>query len=109
MHQPRPLPPAFRRCHQVHRQPPIVPRDQQPPVANRPVPLAAGAARGERPVAPKHHRPVLVADSMVLEPPTVDRRNRDATGVRDGRRSLPGRNIDDAPGRRKSLKADMVL
>ena len=69
MHQAPPLPPAIRCGRQSHRQPPIVPRDQQPPVADRPVPLTLGIAFGECPVSSKHHGPVIVAHAVVLEPP----------------------------------------
>ena len=47
LHQPPPLPPAILRRLQIHRQPPVVPRDQQPSVAERPVPLTANWAEIE--------------------------------------------------------------
>jgi len=67
---------------QIHRQPPIVACDQQSPAAERPVPLTAGAARRERAVAPKYHQPVFVAHAVVLEPPSVHRRDRYTVCVR---------------------------
>ncbi len=74
--------PSVRRRHQIHRQTSIVPTNHQPLVSNRPVPLTAGAARGKRPVAPKDHRPVVVAHAVILEPPTIHRRDRRTIRVR---------------------------
>jgi hypothetical protein len=70
MHQPHLLPATVRRRHQIHRHPSIIPRDQQSPVADRPAPLTPSPTRGKHPVAPEHHRPVIVAHAVVLESPT---------------------------------------
>ena len=53
--------------HQVHHQPPIVPRDEQASVPDRPVAFGPGPALSDRTVAPKHHPPVVVGGNKQPE------------------------------------------
>jgi hypothetical protein len=68
-HQPPPFPPAIHRGRQIHRPPPVISRDQQPPVTDPPVPLTASVARCKSPIARELRSETSASTNLRLPPP----------------------------------------